>query len=377
MIDPTNEPPLVTRPDSEVPLVLPVPAPPPRRPRPGLFEAVLWCFLFLGVQVVSLIIVSALAFAAYAYAASDPKQFADEQLSAVGKWAAKEVGAAMPAEFGRSLAWGMLSGQFASLGLILLVFPWQIGRDWKRQLGVRRPRALHVLIVVLLTPGFVLVPDLVQQAVAWATGAEPPSMRDLPAIFGSFPWALTLLTVAIGPGVVEEFWFRGFLGRGLCARYGLVAGVLLTSVLFALAHMAPALLLVYVLMGAYLHFVYLTTRSIWPGVLLHLLNNGISIAIALALPSADAGNTSVHPAVFLMAAALAFFGSVALWTGRAELEPVRGAEGEPWRPEYPGASEPPAGANVRVAYRAVSPAALLFTFVSLAGLVALAYQFVR
>ncbi|HEY1186614.1 MAG TPA: type II CAAX endopeptidase family protein [Gemmata sp.] len=373
--EPANAPPLVTRPEPEgAPALAPVPV--PRRPRPGLIEAGLWCGVFLGTQLLCLIVVTSAAFVAHVYAHPEPRRFTDEQLAAVGKWAAKEPGAAIPAEFAQSLAWGMLASQVASLGLILLIVPRRVGPDWKRQLGVRPPRAIHVLLVLLVAPGFLLVPDLVQQAVQWATGAEPPSLREIPAIFAPFPWALTLLAVAVGPGVVEEFWFRGFLGRGLCARYGLGAGVLLSSLFFALAHMSPAMLLVYTLMGAYLHFVYLATRSIWPGVLLHALNNGIGISIMLAFPDA-AGDTSVHPAVFLMAVALVCFGGVAFWTSRGELAPVRGAEGEPWVPESPRVSAPPAGANVRLAYAPVSPAALLFTVLSLGALVALAVQFSR
>ena len=108
-------------------------------------------------------------------------------------------------------------------------------------------------------------------------------MKALNSVFGAFPWPLTVLAVAIGPGVVEEFWCRGFLGRGLSARYGLVTGVLLTSILFALMHVDPSLLLPIALMGAYLHFVYFVTRSIWAPILLHAMNNGVSILLALTL----------------------------------------------------------------------------------------------
>jgi hypothetical protein len=176
--------------------------------------------------------------------------------------------------------------------------------------------------------------------------------------------------------VVEEVWFRGFLGRRLSARYGLLLGLPAVSLLFAAAHASLTQLLVFALMGAYLYGVYVATRSIWPAVLLHALNNGIGITLLLVLPP-EQFDRPLPDVVQLAALALLIFGSVALWTSRAELEPVRAGGAEPWRPESPGVSEPPPGGNVRLVYAAVSPAAMLFTLVSFAALAVLAVRFAR
>jgi hypothetical protein len=119
--------------------------------------------------------------------------------------------------------------------------------------------------------------------------------------------------------------------------------VFLTSFLFALMHGVPAMLFVYTLMGAYLHFVFLATRSIWVPVLLHALNNGAAVVVALspALSAggeryeADAGGLKLF--IDLAAAGLLVCGSVALWTGRSE--PPHAGPGR--APEYPGVSAPP------------------------------------
>ena len=52
-------------------------------------------------------------------------------------------------------------------------------------------------------------------------------------------WMAILLLGCLLPAVGEELFFRGFLGRGLVARYGLVRGVALTSLAFGLLHLAP------------------------------------------------------------------------------------------------------------------------------------------
>ncbi len=379
MSEPANDPPLVTRPEPED-----APPPPsPSLPKPGFLEAVLWCLVFVAVQMLGAILVILVVFIAYVLAAPEPGKFVDEQLAGFGnsmdRSKAEGERPPMPREFGQSLAWGMLAAQFASLALILLVLPRRIGPDWKRQIGVCRPHWFHVVLVLLIVPGFMISAELIQQLFRQLTGMEPPAVKSLKGVFGQFPWPLTALAVAVGPGVVEELWCRGFLGRGLCARYGIVAGVLTTSVLFAAMHMDPSLLCVIILMGAYLHFVYIVTRSIWPPILLHALNNGLGLFIDLAV---NGGVIVLPNVVYIASFSLLLFGSVALWTSRATLEPVTLKdeawwESDGWKPESPGISAPPTETNVRIGYTVVSPVALISTVVSAGVLVYLAFRFAR
>jgi membrane protease YdiL (CAAX protease family) len=369
-----NEPPMVVRPAR-------------RKPGPGFWEALGWCVLFVAAQMFGLIVTTCSVFVAYAVTAPDAKDFAAEQLDTFvkavappppGQAAEVEVRPAIPRAIGSALAWGMLAAQVVSLGLILIVFPRRIGPDWKRQLGVRAPRPLHVGLVLLIVPGFLIGADTIQTLVQWATGIEPPqAMKALNGIFGAFPWPLTALAVAIGPGVVEELWCRGLLGRGLCARYGLRIGVPTTAALFAAMHVDPSQLVVITAMGVYLHLVYLATRSIWMPMLLHASNNGLAVLLALSQQPSETEVKVIPIIVHFVALALLFFGGVALRTSRMIERPVAGdrAKGH-WTPEYPGISAPPAGADVELGYAELSPMALLFTVVSFGVLLGLAYRFV-
>ncbi len=379
MSEPTNDPPLVTRPEPEDA----TPPPAPSRPKPGFLEAVVWCVVFVFVQMSGAVVAVAVVFTVYAFIAPEPGKFVDEQLAGFRKSVdPKEEGERppMPVEIGESLAWGMLAAQFASVGLIVLVLPRRIGPDWKRQIGVRCPHWIHVVLVLLLVPGFIVMSDLIQTLFMWATGmTSPPTLKALNSVFGRFPWPLTVLAVALGPGVVEELWCRGFLGRGLCARYGIALGVFLTAVLFAAMHLDPSQLVVITVMGLYLHFVYIATRSIWAPILLHATNNGLAILLALTLKQ---GDVILPIIVHLAALSLMVFGSIALWTSRAELEPVTRAdeawwESDGWKPESPGISTPPTAANVRLAHAVISPVALMSTVVSFCALLYLAFRFAR
>jgi len=355
----------------------------PYRPRPGFWEALLWCAVFLAVQIASALLGMCVVLLLHALQHDEPLRFVSDQFVGLGRATATNTPAdtrpPVPTEIGQSLAYGMLAAQIGSLGLILLVFPRRIGRDWKRQIGVRMPAGLHIFLVLLIVPGFMIAPGLIQEIYSRLTGFQPPAtVQALKGVFQQIPLPLAVLAVGIGPGAVEELWCRGFLGRGLCARNGLVTGVLVTSLLFGALHGDHSQLVVLALMGAYLHFVYLATRSIWMPIVLHMLNNSLAMIAALSgvAERLNALPQELSPVLFLAAFSLVLFGTIALWTSRARLEAIRGEAADwwdspRWKPEYPGISTPPPGnaaADVRLAYAAASPVAVLFTIFSCAVL---------
>ncbi|MFO0822695.1 MAG: CPBP family intramembrane glutamic endopeptidase [Gemmataceae bacterium] len=380
---PTPEPPLVLRAE---PQAAPPSAPPvPRKPAPGFWGAVLWCLLFIAVQLSCAIGVILLVLGLFAVRSDDPGKFLDAQLGGFAA-SAKQAGPndpprpQMPIAIGQALASGMLAAQVGSLLLIVLVVPRVVGPDWKRQFGVRTPAGLHVFLVLLIVPGFMLLSDGIQELFLRITGITRPAANE--AIHGTFntvPLFITLVAVGLGPGLVEELWCRGFLGRGLSARYGLGWGVLCTSVMFGMLHMDPSLVFITGLMGAYLHFLYLATRSIWVPVLLHMLNNGLTALILLSPTLVEAAKEygadqhGFRAVTELAALGLIVFGSVALWTSRARLfvpsQTDVGPEEKPWKEEYPGVSAPPPGSPVKLGHAAVSSAAMLLTLASFGVLV--------
>jgi hypothetical protein len=73
--------------------------------------------------------------------------------------------------------------------------------------------------------------------------------------------------------------FRGLIGRGLIARWGVVGGVLLTSLLFAAAHVSPAHAIATLPIAVFLHVSYLATGSIGAPIFVHFLNNALSVTM--------------------------------------------------------------------------------------------------
>jgi uncharacterized protein len=187
-------------------------------------------------------------------------------------------------EFARGMLPWVAVTQATSILIVGLVLARTMGRLWWRQIWLRPPSAFHLLLAVLGLPGVMVL----------LTGLDGLAKRILPQFIDLethfrmmtfWPWPLIVLLVGFGPGIGEELWFRGFLGRGLVGRFGAVKGVLLTSLLFGLVHLEPRHVVVAATAGIFLHAVYLGSRSIVVPMVVHVLNNTLSM---LALRSSSA-----------------------------------------------------------------------------------------
>lgn len=88
-------------------------------------------------------------------------------------------------------------------------------------------------------------------------------------------YATLLVAVFIAP-ICEEVFFRGFVFPGLLREMPLVWAIIFSALIFAVAHGDPGSFAVLFFIGLALAFIRWRARSLWPGILLHLLNNGIS-----------------------------------------------------------------------------------------------------
>jgi membrane protease YdiL (CAAX protease family) len=223
-------------------------------------------------------------------------------------------------------------------------------------LNLSAPRPLHLLIVVgLMLPLSIVCSEnyrLVHQQWVNLTDLCPPlrmfdaanSVEAMQMLTQAGSLPLLLLVIAVAPAIGEELVFRGVIGRGLIARWGIVPGVLITSCLFAAVHFHPAHALAVVPLGIAMHLVYLGTRSFWAPVLLHFLNNAwATVASKMAqsdVAAASAADQTVS-AVLLLASMTAVVVLAALLY-RTRTRYVQ-ADGQEWDPGYFTVEAPPDG----------------------------------
>lgn len=98
--------------------------------------------------------------------------------------------------------------------------------------------------------------------------------------------AVWLLVAAVAAPLLEEAVFRGALQRALRHRFGGRWAIVLSSLMFAVIHPQVGLGLVAILViGLVLALLREHERSLWPSVVVHALNNGVTLALALGMLS--------------------------------------------------------------------------------------------
>lgn len=95
--------------------------------------------------------------------------------------------------------------------------------------------------------------------------------------YGRGGW--TLLAVVVIAPVAEELLFRGMLTEMLRRHTGAAAAVVLSSAVFSLMHLQPAVMIDAFLAGLALCYIYFLTRSIYACILLHMFNNAIAMSM--------------------------------------------------------------------------------------------------
>ncbi len=88
-----------------------------------------------------------------------------------------------------------------------------------------------------------------------------------------------LIYIVISP-ILEEYAFRGVLLNCL-SKYGRFFALIMTSIIYALAHGSISEMFPSLLMGYLLGKMMLNYRSIWPSIITHILANGFLCLLAL------------------------------------------------------------------------------------------------
>lgn len=86
--------------------------------------------------------------------------------------------------------------------------------------------------------------------------------------------------IALTPAVCEEMLFRGFIYNSMKARYRVTTAICIVSVLFGIYHMSLIKFIPTGLIGLVLCYVAYKTKSIYPSMMMHFINNAFSVALS-------------------------------------------------------------------------------------------------
>ena len=170
------------------------------------------------------------------------------------------------------------------LGILLLItiglpkrelFALKRPESWKRALGLA---VLCLVLIYVFSLAYTGVLSLLGDFDATEEQGLVPDEWDSSR---AAPFIVFFLAVTLLAPFVEELTYRG-LGFSLFSPYGIVLAIVATGLLFGLAHGLLIGLPVLTFFGIVVAWLRAKTGSVYPGILLHAVFNGIALLVSVA-----------------------------------------------------------------------------------------------
>lgn len=192
-------------------------------------------------------------------------------------------------------AW-LTNSTYAQFWYVLLVEAVTIGglllflRNYKRRLsdiGLKRPRLKDAGLGILVYPLYFLlfaIAFVLIQAFVPGIDVNQEQQLGFDDVTGALPLILTFVSLVVLPPLVEEIMVRGLIFTSLRKKLKLWGAAFITSAVFAVAHLsgggdAGPLYIAAVdtfILSMVLCYVRERTGSLWAGITLHALKNGVA-----------------------------------------------------------------------------------------------------
>jgi membrane protease YdiL (CAAX protease family) len=192
---------------------------------------------------------------------------------------------------GRSL----MDSSWVSLSAYVAPFVLTAGFIWllQRTNPAEKPAAVKknlspvvFLCCLVFTP---LLAFLIEPLTAWLP--MPDFIKDLFAQLSKTDFPSFLMVAVVAP-FCEEWLCRGVIAKGLLRHSTPAKAILWSAFIFAVIHLNPWQAVPAFIIGLLLGYVYWKTRSLWPCIFIHFINNGGSFLVIYLFPQATANASS-------------------------------------------------------------------------------------
>ena len=165
--------------------------------------------------------------------------------------------------------WYIFISYLLSFGLSLLALYFIRGKQEKFHF-TRIPAGIYILLIIP-TIGLVFL----REPLIELTELVFPIPEQFENQFGNLmEWHPAIfITLAIFAPLLEELIFRGIILDGFLQRYDPWKAIIWSSVIFGIAHFNPWQFISAMALGIVIGWLYWKTRSLWPGIFIHVLNN--------------------------------------------------------------------------------------------------------
>lgn len=170
-------------------------------------------------------------------------------------------------------------------GVIFFGLKYTIGFPSRATIGLdRAPKWTDVLIALGVFPVYLITSTIISAVIQSLNipGYDSEQMQAIAELAPKLPteYVLLGLLVIVAAAVFEEIFTRGILFGDLRRRgVALWLNILVVSILFAIAHGQWNVIADTFVVSVYLCIVRLMTTSIWSGIFIHMIKNGMAFYI--------------------------------------------------------------------------------------------------
>lgn len=108
--------------------------------------------------------------------------------------------------------------------------------------------------------------------------ADLPEMRySDPLLDAGYGWIGVILLVCVQPAVIEELAFRGVILSGMSRVMAVRDAIIVSAAMFMIIHLSALSFPHLLLIGLVLGYLRVRTGSLYPGMLLHFVHNGLVV----------------------------------------------------------------------------------------------------
>ncbi len=198
-------------------------------------------------------------------------------------------------------------GGFVGGPAFLYCLLWRI--DWRSLFVLGALSARRVTAALLLVPGVILLAMSAKALQMWLL-APPRHVMGEAALEQVAVWSIwaVLFTMALLPAVFEELLYRGFIYRSLAMRLGPGVAVILSALLFCVAHLNIYDVVPLLVLGVILALLVRETKSLETAMIVHFANNAFSMLVLMGYIDIGLFRVEVHGVwlgVFIVGAAAA------------------------------------------------------------------------
>ncbi|EKD48005.1 MAG: Transmembrane CAAX amino protease family protein [uncultured bacterium] len=166
----------------------------------------------------------------------------------------------------------------------LLLVVWLRGNISREDFGFKKIKFKDILKFAAIgyASYFIIAMAIAQIGYSW--GIEIPGFQQqeshIPLTGERAGSAITVITIItfLGP-IMEEVFFRGFLFNTMLKHWPVKLSFLLSALIFAAIHLEFRSMIPLFLIGLVLNWMFYRTKSLYPGIFFHIINNAIALGL--------------------------------------------------------------------------------------------------